>query len=380
MKHRKTIWLSCGIPVLLLIGIFSWLYFWSAGWEKCWGEFRQQAEAEGEDFAWQTDRGEVGPDAENFFAHPWIKKTLSDGSDKTVFSEEVIHLLYDPAIDTVSNDPIRLSKNERLWLDRAAKLLESHHEDLNAFTDASKRPFSSCEVISWVEMVNDDTWTKLSDWGNLLIIRANYRQATNDHDGFEDDVKTLRSLAQHLHAEHTAKQFLMGVGVYVSINKLAEKDLEQDFYEHQKAFWKNCLSDPPEPYERVIMHVMRTERNGFLALIEKDLSMEKMLSLGMEKPWWQNNVFRRKAAHAANKLTLCKDFQETIASPDLRGEQIVWKHLEDFEKRMKVREKEDTFYGRTGLLPWVMLGSLHNSCKELEIERHRLLKKLAQSP
>ena len=77
---------------------------------------------------------------------------------------------------------------------------------------------------------------------------------------------------------------------------------------------------------------------------------------------------------------LCADFQETIASPDLRGDVIGRSNFEELKRRIEVHKIEDDFNGRVGLSPWFVLGRVQEGVNEIEKKRLRVLKKFSQAP
>lgn len=379
--RRKTVVLSCGIPLLLISALFTWLHFWSAGWEKRWLTFRQQAEAQGEDFTWQTTYGTKGEKDNNFFAHPWVKEKATIDSDDPLFDNDVNDMLMHSSMDSVEIDEASGKSKKQLWLEKADELIAKHDKDLSALCDAASRPECSREISTWAVMAEDSSWSILSDWSHLLLLRAYCRQATHERVGFEHDMSKLRAIAQHALGEHTTLAVVVGVGMFASLNEIAKRDLAKGLAPEQKAFWLVCLRDPGKSLDRVLMDAMRVDRNGMLQLLENDFyNSNDFIARDAGGSLWQKNFFVQKALLAGNKLMLCEDFQESIAAPHLRGEAIGRSHFEEFKKRIEAHRKEDSFHGRIGLAPWIVLGSLHGGLDEIEKKRRRLLKKLAQSP
>jgi hypothetical protein len=195
----------------------------------------------------------------------------------------------------------------------------------------------------------------------------------------ESDVRAMMALARHAQGENHSLSFVLGLGMMASVKNLAKLESLDNRSGVDRAFWYECLSDPVIPMEQGLMEVMRSERNGILAVLEEDWQKSReSLNLGQNESIWLRNHYVQKALHASNKLMLCKDFQQCIASPHLRGERIEWTHFAKFEKRIKALRKKNAIWGRGGMLPWSMMAALHGGVEQMECDRRSLWRQFSQ--
>ncbi|TAE91586.1 MAG: hypothetical protein EAZ81_05710 [Verrucomicrobia bacterium] len=379
MTRRCRLLLCCLIPLLLIFGGWGWLHLWSASWEKRWVDFRHRAEAEGEDFSWHRFRGCAAREEENFFRHPWVMSLLDRNQAEHASVQEASRWLEELWFSRKDDETLDEQVKKR-WLNQVAPLLQEREADLNHLCVAAMRPVSGREFASWWDMTQDQAWPILSKWANLLMVRCHYRSMSNDREGMESDVRAMMALARHAQGENHSLSFVVGLGMMARVKDLAKLESLDNRSGVDRAFWYECLCDPVIPMEQGLLEVMRSERNGILSVFDDDWQQSREdLTLDQDQSIWLSNHYVQKALHASSKLMLCKDFQQSIASPHLRGERIEWTHFAKFERRIKALRKKNAIWGRGGILPWSFMAELHGGVEQMERDRRSLRQKFSQS-
>jgi hypothetical protein len=382
MRRSKKILLSCGIPLLLIGALFLWLYAWSLSWEKRWQTFRQKAEAEGESFIWSKDLGSAKEEQDNFFRHPWVEAELEKPSRvrevelrrTNEILSEIRELL--PSEEEAEDAVVALF-SESLRAETML-LLGKYENDLASLTEAAARGGCLQRYENYEAMLGNDHWSKIGTWQSLLGLRCWYRRETGDRSGMESDVATVMRLRDHASKQHAALPMLVGRGMLGMVVQLARYDLSAvDVSIEQKRFWAKYFASPAMTWEEECLETMRQERNGFLDVMDGFASGKLDFPTdGIHEELGQKNIFVRRVLLVRNRLALCEDFQETLAGPALRKNLLQQQDFEDFVRKVKMRDQQESAFERMGLMPWLMLGNIYGGGREQERKREELLGKV----
>lgn len=382
MGRSKKILVSCGIPLLLIGALFIWLYAWSISWEKRWQTFRQKAEAEGESFTWSKDLGSAKEEQDDFFWHPWVEAELEKPSRvrevELSRAHEILSEIQDrlPSEDE-NEEPTGVLFSETLR-EETKSLLEKYASDLVSLAEAAARDGCLQKCESYEAMLANDNWSKIGTWQSLLGLRCWYRKETGDRSGMESDVATVMRLRDHASKQHAALPMVVGRGMLGMVVQLARYDLRaDDVSTEQKRFWGKYLAAPKMSWEEECLETMRQERNGYLDAMDGLASMKLDFPTdGVHEELGQKNLLVRQVLLARNRLALCEDFQEMLASPALRKKLLQEQDFEAFVRKVKQRKEKESAYERMGLLPWLLLGNIYGGGREQERKREELLGKV----
>lgn len=198
----------------------------------------------------------------------------------------------------------------------------------------------------------------------------------------EADAKALFETAKHARSERIFLSVIIGAGIEGGLYELTKRDLnEEEIIREKKMFWLPLLSWRKESLVEEQIACMRCERNRFLPLLEKEIGYEgNFLAIKANEQIWQKNLFVQRVLLARNKLMLCEDLQQTIATPALSAEKVTGVNFEDFSKRIDKHRRENSLYGRVGLLCWLMTSKLYGGMASIEERRNDLIQQLSQSP
>lgn len=382
MIIRKPLILSLTIPALLALGIFGSLFAWSIRCEKRWLKLKAEAEAQGESFAWNHRGGVPVADQENLLMHPWVRESgmaspFRDWKEKNLAEDFQRGNWGD---DSGSRETSSLCESEEAQ-EKFKELIERHEQALRQLSEAMSRRGCYREYPSWMERCKDPFWMNLSEWCCLLSARAVYYQKSNQRELFEKDLQSLKKAARHAVSQDLTLPLVIGMGIEATIMEIAKSDLKNARKsDKEKQLWIELLQPPLVSLEKQMLAAMRCERNGILQVMDTDLRQSGMLyGSSYYESFWQRNSLVQRALFASNRWMLCKDFQETLAGPDLMGQKIAAKNFSEFAKRVEEHQKADEMSGRIGLAPWIVLKKLYAGMEQIEIKRSKLLKKLSQS-
>lgn len=377
---KKKIWYACGIPLVLIGGLFLWLALWANHWENRWETFKREAEAQGEDFSMVSIATPSVPDEENFLENPWVKSVVN-GNKPSDADQSKIRKLLEQIRGKRDNKPTPL-RDPEAWKSEAKLLLDHYRKDLDELQISAGRPSSWRDLSNPEHYDKNYPWMLLRNWLAVIELQYWHHEQCNERDLMKEDLKIFLQIANYTRSEPIIISQLVSLSMEDQVNRLIQADLEKKPLDSaEKKLLLELLSQFKPWRDDDIVSAIRIERNMLLSLISKREYQKHLSSSSNQlRELWQKNLFVQRTLLARYRLALCEDLQTTIITPYRRSKNLEAKYFQDHVAAIEQRiESESSFESFANDFGYPNT-SVYEKLKKVETTRNDLIQQLSQSP
>jgi len=377
---RKLILALILIPVLLVLGIGSWIFLEHAYGKQSWLAWKAQRTAQGDRFDWKQLAPPEIPDEENFAVAPLIA-----GAVKGKDIDPRFKALEPPKLEQEWGD---WKEGRRIDLEACAaayktkdllKALAPFEATLRELDEASRRPHSRIPV----DYTDPEPPSLIGFRGPVrtLRLRALVNLADGQSDAALTDVQTCLRIADHLKTEpHLIPMLLRTDVLGFAMQPIWEGLLDRRWNERQLAILQEELQHAD---------VLTSTRLGFegerlysvtrLPLIAEGMPLPKSME-DREKPtryswlvkgWWYRNLLEIDRLYVASFLDVIRPSSHRVF-PERSVDFERWKNRQKF--RFDLVVARITGPALLGQIPRAarLQSALDQAAIACALERHRL--------
>jgi len=267
---------------------------------KAWEDFKTQAEASGDSFAWDPfPHSAPIPDDQNFFGHPWIVAFVASRANPSRSFIDSLESSRD-----ANYEPIHSGES---WLEEhpeaAAPTLaigRTHETDLTGLREAAARPGISLAHFDSIEM------ERLGKISPPLALHAEAALITGDAAAATADLEALVHIGKHLHKIPSMMALIVAAGFEGRAVEVIKVGLKTDRFsvEQRHRLASACRSTAIGP---AIATAMRSERGAYLTTLDRQ-SLPAGISIRREPLLDSWGRFSARAS-----LTYCELLQPGLA-------------------------------------------------------------------